>query len=69
MSAPGRTGQTQGSLRRLAAEAGYDIDEGAGKGSHVKVTRGRLARPIIIPNEIYRINAQQIIDALRRGLD
>ena len=62
-------GQTQASLLRLVAEAGYAIDEGGGKGSHVKVTRDRLARPIIIPNKIYRINAQQIIDALRRGLD
>lgn len=61
--------QTQASLLRLAAEAGYLVNEGAGKGSHVKVTRPGLARPIIVPVKIYRINAQQIIDALRRGLD
>lgn len=62
-------GQTQASLIRLALDAGYVVDEGAGKGSHVKVTRIGLFRPVIIPNRIYRINAQQIIDALRRGLE
>lgn len=62
-------GQTQVSLIRLAIEAGYEVDEGAGKGSHVKVTRPGLARPIIVPVKIYRINAQQIIDALRRGVE
>jgi hypothetical protein len=61
--------QTQASLIRLARDAGYDVDEGAGKGSHVKVTRPGLPRPVIIPNKIYRINAQQIIDALRRGAE
>lgn len=61
--------QTQASLIRLARDAGYAVDEGAGKGSHVKVTRSGLPRPIIIPNKIYRINAQQIIDALRRGIE
>lgn len=61
--------QPQASLIRLARLSGYAVDEGAGKGSHVKATRPGLSRPIIIPNKIYRLNAQQIIDALRRGLD
>ena len=61
--------QTQASLIRLARLSGYAVDEGAGKGSHVKATRPGLSRSIIIPNKIYRLNAQQIIDALRRGLD
>ena len=61
--------QTQASLIRFARLSGYEVDEGAGKGSHVKVTRASLTRPVIIPNKIYRLNAQQIIDALRRGLD
>jgi len=62
-------GQTQASLIRLARLAGYSVDMSGGKGSHAKVTRPGLPRPVIIPNKIYRINAQHIIDALRRGLE
>ena len=65
----GANSQTQASLIRLARLSGYEVVKGAGKGSHAKVTRAGLGRPVIIPNKIYRLNAQQIIDALRRGLD
>lgn len=58
---------TQSTLLRLAAQAGYEVEQAGGKGSHVKATRPGLPRPIIIPSKIFRLNAMAIIDQLRKG--
>jgi hypothetical protein len=61
--------QTQTSLIRLARLAGYTVDLSGGKGEPCQGHPARAVEALIIPNKIYRINAQQIIDALRRGLE
>ncbi len=60
---------TQRSLIALARRAGWTVQPGRGKGSHVLLTKPGAARPVVIQQRMYRNAALSIIDQLEEGSD
>jgi len=59
--------QSQGSLMDVARRAGWVLQAGRGKGSHVLVSSTATRRPVTIPGTVYRVNALQILRQLEEG--
>lgn len=59
--------QSQDSLTEVARRAGWRVERGRGKGSHVLLSSEAARRPVTIPAKVYRVNALQILKQLEEG--
>lgn len=58
---------SQASLVKLAERAGWVVQTGRGKGSHVLVSSPAARRPVTIPTKVYRRIAELVISQLEEG--